>query len=443
MIRKRRRILVLGMLAVPTWGQTPLSLNEAIERALHKHPSIVATQSNIDIAGARVRQSQSGRLPKVNYSEAWQSSNNPVFVFSSLLTQRQFAESNFDIGALNNPSPLNNFQSIVSVEQPIYDGGLTKHATASARLGRELVTEDKRQAELQAIGRVAAAYYGALLAADMERVAAASVLSAESDLERASNIRDAGMSTDADVLSVRVHLAAVREQRIRRRAEKSVAEAALNEAMGEPLDTHFILTTRLAAPTAVHSETDNVIARPEIRQAKIAGQIAENQAATARAAYLPQVSLRAAFEADRQRFVTRAGANWFTGVTLRWNLFNGFADRARMEEATIALNRAHALEQQATAGVKLEVRRAQADLDAARQRIDVAESAVAQAEESLRITKNRYEAGLTTVTELLRNETALAEVQFRRFAAIHDQRLAGVALEFAMGTLKPNSEVLK
>jgi outer membrane protein TolC len=277
----------------------------------------------------------------------------------------------------------------------------------------------------------------------MERVADAAVRSAEADLNRATNVRDAGMSTDVDVLSIRVHLSGMREQQIRRRADLAVAEAALNETMGEALDAHFSLTTPLAAPTGTLASSGDSTARPEIRLAQLAGQIAENQTTTARAAYLPQVSARAVFEADRQRFVTRAGANWFTGVTLRWNLFNGFADRARIEEATSAVNRAHAMERQATEGVKLEVRRAQADLEAARQRMIVAESTITQAEESLRITKNRYEAGLTTVTELLRNETALAEAQSRHVVTIHDQRLAGVALEFAMGTLNQNSEVLK
>jgi outer membrane protein TolC len=404
---------------------------------------MAAVQAGAEAASARVRQAESGRLPKLNYSESWQRSNNPVFVFGSLLTQRQFGESNFAIGSLNHPAALNNFQSLVSVDQPIFDAGLTKQAVASAKLGVEAAAEDKRKTEQQAIGRVAAAYYAALLAADMGKVADAAVRSAEADLERAISVRDAGMSTDADVLSIRVHLAAMREQQIQRRSDLGVAEAALDEAMGEPLDTYFTLTTPLAAPAAAPAAPDGALARPEIRLAKLSGQIAESQAATARVAYLPQVSFRAAFEADRQKFVTGAGANWSAGVTLRWNLFNGFADRARIEEASSAMNRARAVEKQATAGVKLEVRRAQADLEAARQRMIVAESTITQAEESLRITKNRYEAGLTTVTELLRSETALAEAQSRHVIAIHDQRLAGVALEFAMGTLNQNSEVLK
>ena len=53
--------------------------------------------------------------------------------------------------------------------------------------------------------------------------------SAEADLKRARDVRSAGMSTDADVLSIRVHLAGVREQQIRRAADLDVARAALNE----------------------------------------------------------------------------------------------------------------------------------------------------------------------------------------------------------------------
>jgi outer membrane protein TolC len=87
--------------------------------------------------------------------------------------------------------------------------------------------------------------------------------------------------------------------------------------------------------------------------------------------------------------------------------------------------------------------RAQADLDSSRERITVAAAAVAQAEESLRITRNRYEAGLTTVTELLRTEAALVEAQTRRAAAIHDRRLAAVAVDYARGTLNAQSDSLK
>ncbi len=72
----------------------------------------------------------------------------------------------------------------------------------------------------------------------------------------------------------------------------------------------------------------------------------------------------------------------------------------------------------------------------------MAKAAVAYAEESLRITQNRYESGMSNVTDLLRNETAVLESQTRYLAAVHDQRIAATMLDLAAGRLSPDSEVL-
>jgi len=72
----------------------------------------------------------------------------------------------------------------------------------------------------------------------------------------------------------------------------------------------------------------------------------------------------------------------------------------------------------------------------------VAKAAVAEAEESLRITQNRYESGMSNVTDLLRNESALLESRTRYLAAVHDQRIAATMLELAAGRLSADSEVL-
>ena len=129
-------------------------------------------------------------------------------------------------------------------------------------------------------------------------------------------------------------------------------------------------------------------------------------------------------------------------VSLRWNLFNGFADKSRIAENTHLLRRAESDQQRAESAVKLQVRQSSAGLEAAQQRIDVARAAVTEAEESLRIVQNRYEAGMTNVTELLQNETALLESRARLLAAVHDQRVAATMLEYAAGRLSADSEVL-
>jgi outer membrane protein TolC len=424
-----------------------MSLKDAVRLALAKNPSVTASTATEKAAESRIAEARGGSLPKVNYSESWGRSDNPVFVFSSLLTEHQFGEQNFQVGPLNRPDFLNNFQSQVTADQTLYDAGQTKRAVRSAELGKGLTREDGRRIRMEVIAGVIRCYYDALLSSEQLNVAGQAMRSATADLERAQSVRGAGMSTDVDVLSIRVHLASVREQQIRRTADLDVARASLNDAIGLALDTARPLTTELTplnlpAGLLADYERNALSERPEARQVKLATSLAENQAATARSSLLPQVGAHAAFEADRQRFYDRGGANWLVSIGLRWNLFNGFSDKARIEESRFALSRSEAEQERAGSAIRLQVRRAYADVRAANQRIEVARASVAEAEESLRITQNRYEAGMSNVTDLLRTETALLEARTRHLSAIHDQRIAAAALELAAGTLSADSEVL-
>jgi outer membrane protein TolC len=438
---------ILLALGTAAWAQDAMSLHDAVLLALDHNKSIDASTAARQAAESRVVEAHAGFLPKANYSESWTRSDNPVFVFSSLLTQHRFGEQNFQIGVLNQPNFLNNFQSAVTVDQTLYDGGQTRHAVRSAELRKEIAGESHRLTQTEAIAGVVRAYFDALLGAEQLNAATQAVRSAEADLQRAQEVRASGMSTDADVLSIRVHLAAVQEQRIRRSADLEVARAALNEAIGLPLDTAHSLTTALVRAglpdsSLVGYETSALADRVEARQAKQAVSLAENQAAEAHSALLPQVVLHGAFEADRQRFYDRAGANWLVSMGLHWNLFNGFGDKARIDESQSQVRRSQAEAERAGSTIRLQVRRSYADLRAAEQRIEVAKASVEEAEESLRITQNRYAAGMNTVTDLLRTETAVLDTKTRYLAAIHDQRVAATMLEMSAGTLNANSEVL-
>jgi outer membrane protein len=442
-----KTLTLIFALAIFARGQDAISLKEAVHQSMLRSKVIEASGAARDAASARVTQAKAGLFPKVNYSESWTRSDNPVFVFSSWLTQRQFSASNFDVGSLNRPDFLNDFQSLVTGDQSLYDAGKTKHAVRTAKLGEDLSREDRRRSQLEVIAQVVRFYYDTQLGAEEINVTAQAMRSAEADLERSEARRVSGMATDADVLSIRVHLAGVREEQIRRSADLEVARAAMNDAIGLPLDTVHSLTTPLAPlpgaqPELSGYEKSAVDGRPEARQARLAAEIAGVQAADARSNYLPQITLHGAFEADRQRFANRGGGNWLVSIGLRWNLFNGGADKAKIAESEATIRRTAANQARAESGIRLRVRQAWANLKAAQQRIESAQASVAEAQESLRISQNRFAAGLSTVTDLLRTETALLETQTRYLAAVHDQRIAAAMLEFAAGTLNPDSEVL-
>jgi outer membrane protein TolC len=169
--------------------------------------------------------------------------------------------------------------------------------------------------------------------------------------------------------------------------------------------------------------------------------MSESQRSVSEKAYLPQVVARGVFEADRGRFVTQGGANWYVSAGLRWNLFDG-ATRRRVEEANQGVLASRAREREVAGKVSLQQRQAEAGLGSAQERLAVVEAAVAQSEESARIIRNRYEAGLARIDELLRNELAVLDARMRQLQAVYDQRMAAVDVELAAGTLTEDSNVL-
>src|ERR1035441_7419344 len=130
-----RKTLLLA-LAAPLLAQDPLSLREAVRLALRENKAIAAANAGMRASTSRIEEARAGRLPKLNYSESFIRSDNPVFVFSSLLTQHQFGPENFNIGPLNRPDSINDFQSILSVDQTLYDARSEERRVGQERSDR-------------------------------------------------------------------------------------------------------------------------------------------------------------------------------------------------------------------------------------------------------------------------------------------------------------------
>ena len=175
----------------------------------------------------------------------------------------------------------------------------------------------------------------------------------------------------------------------------------------------------------------------------MAVKLAEVDSKLAHAAMLPEVTVHGAFEVNRRTFATQGGGDWMAGASLRLNLFHGFADRSHIAETFFAKTQREQEWLKTQSALRLQVRQSYLDLQAGGSRIEAARSAVALAGENHRIMANRYEAQLTTVTELLRSQAALSAVKLRYLAAVFDQRIAAVRLERAAGSLNSSSDVLK
>ena len=118
--------------ALPASAQSPLSLSEAIARAKAHNPDAGSAAAAEREAAERVTQARGGYFPKVDVAESWLRGNNPVFVFSSLLAQRQFTAADIALDALNHPAAMDNFRAAFSVEQSLFDRTISANVRAAS-----------------------------------------------------------------------------------------------------------------------------------------------------------------------------------------------------------------------------------------------------------------------------------------------------------------------
>ena len=422
----------------------PLSLEQAVNIAMKNNPTVHAAVAYSDAAQHAIDAARAGYMPQLNFSEGVTRGNNPVYVFGTLLTQRRFTAANFDLGFLNYPPPVDNFRTQFSASMPLYDFGRASGRVKSARIEAQGVRENATRTGQNVVFDVINAYLNGLLAQEQVRVAQAAVAMAEADLQRAQAREQQGLAVASDVLSAQAQLAQSREDLIRAQNAVAISQAALNVAMGLPEDASTQTEGKLAAVQVPAGDLSSLQQqalkqRPDYHEAQLQAEQAGNSVSLARKEFLPQIDMMGSWEQDNQTFTSRGGNNWVAGATLTFNIFNGGARRAQIAQSRAYQRRADAMRSQMESAVRLQVREAYLNLNAARQRVEVSRDSAAQAEESLRILQNRYDEGLATITDVLRAETMRTSAQNNHLNAVYDYRLAFAALELATGTLGPAS----
>ena len=420
-------------------GQEPLTLERAVDTALSRNAALHASRSAASESAAHVGEARAGAFPRVSFSESWQRGNQPVFVFGSLLSARQFGPANLALDALNHPDATGFFRASLGVEQLLFDGGRQRSATAGASIAHEMAIAATDQAAAALIVATTETFGRVICADAAGRAAAAAVAAAEEDRTRAERRRDAGMVTDADVLSLVVHVADLRQREIQAQGDAAVARAELNRLLGAPIEqaVQVVEPASGSAPASPGPDIAALLAeaeaaRPEMRRAAAAARLAEVGREGARAALIPQVVTQGAIEMNGTAFNDRASA-WLVGGELRWTLSTGGGELARIKAAAEGDARVRAERDTVRAAVHVEVISALRRVETARARQALGHAAVEEARESQRITRNRFAAGLAGVNDVLRASTALLDAERNQSSALVDSIVSEAMLRRALG----------
>jgi outer membrane protein TolC len=422
-------------------------LQQAVSMALEKNPQRKMAVADQRASEAGVQEARAGLLPHVSFTESATRGNDPVYVFGTRLRQERFTLADFALNRLNTPTPIGNFNSRFSGNWNLFDSFANVKSVARARNLQQAAGHQLERADQETIFGVVQAYLGLLLAQKQQDVAEQSVKTAQSILDRSQARYESGVVVQSDLLSAQVRLAGRQEELIRARNNVAFAAARLDTAMGVPADSEFQPSQTLsrgALPQAVLADLEKqaLASRPDLKQIEAQQMAQAKSVSIAKAAFGPKLNAFGGWETDSATLSQVQGNNWVAGLQLQVDLFQGGARKAQLTRERALQDRIAAAHQAAGDQVRLEVRRAYYDFDSARQQVGVAQAAVGQAEESMRINQNRYDAGITTITDLLTIEEAMRRAQTDYWEAVYRLRTSYANLELATGTLSVSSPVI-
>jgi len=425
-----------------------LTLRQAVTIALEKNPLRKASIADTKAASAEVREARSFLMPRLSFSETATSGDDPVYVFGSKLRQQRFTTADFALNKLNSPLPFGNFATRFGGSWNLFDSFASWHGINQAKQMKEAVGHQLDRTDQEIVFRVVRSYYDALLAAKELEVAEQSAKTANSIMDRSQARFDSGLTVESDLLTAKVRMAARQQEVIRARNTLEVARVQLNTAMGMPLDSPYELTgglteRTLSIPAVQDLEKQALTNRPDLKRIASEEAAQRQSVSVAKSSFGPRVNAFAGWEMDNPTFLAGGGGNnWLGGIEVQFDIFQGGAKRAELSRQRALEEKVVAMKQAASDAVRLEVRRAYYEMDANRQQIDVARATIAQAQESLRINQDRYDSGLTTITDLLGAEDAARRSQTDYWESVYHFQTSYANLELASGSLNPQSPVV-
>jgi outer membrane protein len=414
----------------------PWTLERALDYVQAHSPDARLAQQRIMAAQAGLEQADSTFWPHLQFQSSYTRTDNPMMAFGSILNQRAYnynSPPNFnDIPGMDDL----NVRGLVTV--PLYAGGKIVAGRDAAKASTAAAKQTSAAVQNELGFEVVRAFQTVLKTREFIKATEAGVNSFENNLATAHKRLDGGTLLKSDVLDIEVRLAQAREDLVRARNAGTLAELALRNLLGIESGDFAVAD---AAPVASIPAGGDVSHRPELAAARERAHAAQAEIRGAKSGYQPRVSAFGSLDHDNGWVTGGEGGSYTAGVMLQWDLWDGFSSRAKTREASANLESAREEERKLRLAIGFEAEQARLDLDAANERLSVTEKSVEQAEESAKLTRDRFEQGLAISTQLIDVETALVAARVRRAEAESDQRIAIAALRKALALPQLDTEL--
>lgn len=416
-----------GTLASDRTTGRPITLADAVHAAQRNAPAAIQARGQVRASAATLRAAYAAFLPTVQVSTGLTRQNN-------VTTRVNPTTGEIVSGKFQSTSTL-------AASMDLFDGFRRVNDVRAARAQGAAADVGTRAAAASLALQVKQQYFAALAARETEAAAGAQLTEARQQLTISTAKVNARTATRSDSLRAVIAVSQAELAALTARADRANADAALTRVIGSDAP---VSATPSGLPSDSALTADSaVLARraadaPLVRQAVANEQAARAQVRAARSAYFPTVSLAYG------RNLTSAspafdpfGANYVTSGQLRLNvglpLFDQFSRTRDVANAEIATANAEAAVRDQRLAAQQTLVQALTALRTAGQQVATQTQSVAAAEEDLRVQRQRYQLGASTLLDVLTSQTQLTNARLALVQARFAARTARAQLEALVG----------
>jgi outer membrane protein TolC len=338
----------------------------------------------------------------------------------------------------------NYYNYSLSIEQPIYRGRALVTGVELGELDLEFSKANMARTKNDIVLAVHVAYYDLLKTRKFVEVARHSLEERKAHLKDSKAFYKAGLIPKNDMLQSEVQLAGAEIELIRALNLSTMALARLNTLLLRPVEMEIQIEDVLKyEPSEISWELALEQAkkfRPELKQSEISIEQADKNIILVRAPYLPAVSVSANYLKQGDNLLAGAYPLGPSEVktaeaTLEWRFWAWGQSKDKVAAAKHNMKKAQESQAELLNNIILQVREAFVDIKESEYNIGVTEKAIESAEEDFRINQSRYQAQLSTTTNVLDAQTRLTRARINYYNALYSYRISLMRLAWSTGTL--------
>lgn len=444
LVSLRRVLITLLFVLIPGTGyllpqdKEVFTLEKALEKALMNNYDVQLSALNLEKSDAQISEAYAGAWPKINLSGQYtRNIKSPVlFIGPNTPFNPTPNTLTFSIGADNS------YNLGFSLNQSVYDPRLGTGISIAKKYAEYQKVNDKSTRE-EVASKVKQAFYSCLLAKKVVDVTKQGYELAKANFENMKILNSKGAVSEFDMLRAEVQVANVEPKLIEAKNNLELALNGLKNLLSIDLsreidvDGQFLV---IAPDPELLAKSDEILAErnPLLRSVSIQKSILEDNIDIEKAAYLPSLSAFGSYAWQTQDNTFEFGNyKWATtfsvGLTLSFQVFDGFKRRARVEQAEIDVRSLDLTRTKLQEGLKISLLQSRLKMDEALMRLKAVEKSTSQAEKAVKIAETRFKNGIGTQLEILDTQNSLTSIRLSYEKAVYDFLMARTEWERVLG----------